>query len=80
MRQELIILFIYGRSMIYIFYCDGNSIGGVKVRVSVLSVVDCGFDTQSSRTKDYKTGICSFFHLARSINMKEQRQIGSELG
>jgi hypothetical protein len=50
--------------MIYIFYCDGNSIGGVKVRVSVLSVVDCGFDTQSSQTKDYKTGICCFFPLS----------------
>jgi hypothetical protein len=25
-----------------------------------LSVVDCGFETQSSQIKQYKTGICCF--------------------
>ena len=40
----------------YIMY----HIGGVMVGMLALSAVDCGFESRSGQTKDYKIGICSF--------------------
>ena len=37
-----------------------NRIGGVMVRVIVLSAEDRGFNPWSGQTKDYKIGICCF--------------------
>ena len=37
-----------------------NHIGGVIVSVLASSAVDCGFESQSGQTKDYKIGICCF--------------------
>ena len=35
-------------------------IGGIMVSVLALNAVDCGFDSRSGQTKDYKIGICCF--------------------
>jgi hypothetical protein len=35
-------------------------IGRAMVRMLTSSVVDCGFEPQSGKTKDYKLGICCF--------------------
>jgi hypothetical protein len=37
-----------------------NRVGGVMVNVLVSSEVDCGFETWSCQTEDYKMGICCF--------------------
>ena len=44
--------------LFYVMLC--NRIGGAMVRVFASSVVDCGFESRSGQTKNYKIGICSF--------------------
>ena len=38
-----------------------NRIDGIMVSVLASSAVDCGFESWSGQTKDYKIGICYFF-------------------
>ena len=48
------------------------------------SVVDRGFVSRSSETKDYKIGICCLFAIKHAalghFREKEQRLVGSESG
>jgi len=37
-----------------------NCIGGVMDNMLAFSVVDCGFKSQTGKTKDYEIGICCF--------------------
>ena len=57
-----------------------NRAGGVMVRKLVSSVVDCGFETWSCQTKDYKMGICCFTAKQVALRKKEQNCVGSESG
>ena len=41
-------------------HCRSNLVGGVMVSMLALSAVDCGFQAQSGKTKEYKIGICCF--------------------
>ena len=52
---HLINLFVNEKYSTYL-----NRIGGVMVSVLASSVVDRGFESRSSETKDYKISICCF--------------------
>ena len=58
-----------------ILYC--NHISCVIV-ISMLSpsMIDCGYESGSGQTKDYKIGVCCF--SAHSTKEKEQRLVESE--
>ena len=48
-------------NVLYIFFrIYDNSIGSVIVIVLTSSVVDCGFDPRSGKTKNYKIVMCCF--------------------
>ena len=52
----------------YIMY----HIGGVMVGMLASSAVDCGFESRSGQTKDYKIGICSFTAKCSALRKKSK--------
>ena len=44
----------------YTYILNNNRIDGVIISMLALSVVDRGFESRSSQTKDYEIGICCF--------------------
>ena len=49
-----------------------NHIGGVMVGMLASSAVDCGFESRSDQTKDYKIGICSFTTKCSALRKKSK--------
>ena len=44
------------------------------------NAVDCGFEPQSSQTKDYEIGICCFLVKHAALIMKQEREKTDWLG
>ena len=47
-------------TLIYNFILSKKHICGLMVSVLASSAVDCGFESWSGQTKDYKIGMCCF--------------------
>ena len=51
---------------------DWNLIGDAMVNVLASKVVDCGFESPSGKTKDYKIGICCFSVKHEALRRKSK--------
>ena len=49
-----------------------SSNDSVMISVLISSAVDCGFEPQSGKTKDYKSGICCFSAKHAAVKRKNK--------
>ena len=58
--------------VMYLLSIKVNRISGVMVSVLALSAVDCGFESRSGQSKDYKIGICCFSAKHTALRRKSK--------